>query len=166
MAYAIVVYYGMSDKIPNVCYYDSTGQAYGFSKPYGGERAKQIDDEVSRIISEQYERAKKILTEHKEGHAKLAETLLTKEVMYAEDLVNIFGKRQWKSRTEEIMELQAARDAKRLAEENAAKEAAGESEKPHEAEPSGDAADSQEVVDVEVSETAETADSEEKKTQA
>ena len=53
MAYAIVVYYGMSDKIPNVCYYDSTGQAYGFSKPYGGERAKQIDDEVSRIISEQ-----------------------------------------------------------------------------------------------------------------
>ncbi|WP_304409166.1 ATP-dependent metallopeptidase FtsH/Yme1/Tma family protein, partial [Duncaniella muris] len=163
MAYAIVVYYGMSDKIPNVCYYDSTGQAYGFSKPYGGERAKQIDDEVSRIISEQYERAKKILTEHKEGHAKLAETLLTKEVMYAEDLVNIFGKRQWKSRTEEIMELQAARDAKRLAEENAAKEAAGESEKPHEAEPSGDAADSQEVVDVEVSETTESTAAEEKK---
>ncbi len=163
MAYAIVVYYGMSDKIPNVCYYDSTGQAYGFSKPYGGERAKQIDDEVSRIISEQYERAKKILTEHKEGHAKLAETLLTKEVMYAEDLVNIFGKRQWKSRTEEIMELQAARDAKRLAEENAAKEAAGESEKPHEAEPSGDAADSQKVVDVEVSETTESTAAEEKK---
>ncbi len=117
MAYAIVVYYGMSEKIPNVCYYDSTGQAYGFSKPYGGERAKQIDDEVSRIISEQYERAKRILVEHREGHAKLAETLLTKEVMYAEDLVNIFGKRQWKSRTEEIMELQAKRDAQRVLEE-------------------------------------------------
>lgn len=117
MAYAIVVYYGMSEKIPNVCYYDSTGQAYGFSKPYGGERAKQIDDEVSRIISEQYERAKQILRDHKEGHAKLAETLLTKEVMYAEDLVNIFGKRQWKSRTEEIMQLQAERDAKRALEE-------------------------------------------------
>ena len=117
MAYAIVVYYGMSDKIPNVCYYDSTGQSYGFSKPYGGERAKQIDDEVSRIISEQYERAKKILRDHKEGHAKLAETLLTKEVIYAEDLVNIFGKRQWKSRTEEIMRLQAERDAKRELEE-------------------------------------------------
>jgi len=112
MAYAIVVYYGMSEKIPNVCYYDSTGQAYGFSKPYGGERAKQIDDEVSRIINEQYERAKSILREHKEGHSKLAETLLTKEVMYAEDLVNIFGKRQWKSRTEEIMRLRAERDAK------------------------------------------------------
>lgn len=118
MAYAIVVYYGMSDKLPNVCYYDSTGNSYGFSKPYGGERARQIDEEVSRIIAEQYERAKHILTEHKEGHAKLAETLLTKEVMYAEDLVNIFGKRQWRSRTEEIMELQAKRDAQRLADSN------------------------------------------------
>ena len=78
---------------------------------------KQIDDEVSRIINEQYERAKQILRDHKEGHAKLAETLLTKEVMYAEDLVNIFGKRQWKSRTEEIMKLQAERDAKRALEE-------------------------------------------------
>lgn len=116
MAYAIVVYYGMSDKLPNVCYYDSTGNSYGFSKPYGGERARQIDEEVSRIIAEQYERAKQILTDHKEGHAKLAETLLSKEVMYAEDLVNIFGKRQWRSRTEEIMELQAKRDAKRLEE--------------------------------------------------
>lgn len=116
MAYAIVVYYGMSEKLPNVCYYDSTGNSYGFSKPYGGERAKQIDDEVSRIIAEQYERAKQILTEHKEGHGKLAETLLSKEVMYAEDLVAIFGKRKWRSRTEEILELQAKRDAKRLAE--------------------------------------------------
>ncbi|MCM1138803.1 MAG: ATP-dependent zinc metalloprotease FtsH [Duncaniella sp.] len=116
MAYAIVVYYGMSDKLPNVCYYDSTGNSYGFSKPYGGERARQIDEEVSRIIAEQYERAKQILTDHKEGHAKLAETLLSKEVMYAEDLVNIFGKRQWRSRTEEIMELQAKRDAKRFEE--------------------------------------------------
>lgn len=132
MAYAIVVYYGMSDKLPNVCYYDSTGNSYGFSKPYGGERAKQIDDEVSRIIAEQYERAKKILTEHKEGHAKLAETLLSKEVMYAEDLVTIFGKRQWRSRTEEIMELQAKRDAKRLAESNAASEAEKSGEQPSE----------------------------------
>ncbi len=118
MAYAIVVYYGMSDVLPNLCYYDSTGREYGFSKPYGEERAKEIDKEVSRIIAEQYERAKKILTEHSEGHARLAETLLTKEVMYAEDLVKIFGKRRWKSRTEEIMQLQAERDAKRLAEKS------------------------------------------------
>lgn len=145
MAYAIVVYYGMSDKLPNVCYYDSTGNSYGFSKPYGGERAKQIDDEVSRIIAEQYERAKKILTEHKEGHAKLAETLLSKEVMYAEDLVTIFGKRQWRSRTEEIMELQAKRDAKRLAESNAASEAEKSGEQPSETDSSAtkDCQDSQ-----------------------
>ena len=113
MAYAIVVYYGMSDKIPNVSYYDSTGQAYGFSKPYGGERATAIDAEVSRIINEQYERAKQIISAHREGHAKLAETLLTKEVMYSEDLKEIFGPRKWKSRTEEIMELQAERDRQR-----------------------------------------------------
>ncbi len=117
MAYAIVVYYGMSDQLPNVCYYDSTGQAYGFSKPYGGERAALIDKEVSRIITEQYERAKSIILAHKDGHGKLAETLLTKEVMYSEDLKEIFGPRQWRSRTEEIMQLQAERDAARQLQE-------------------------------------------------
>ena len=81
MAYAIVTYYGMSDELPNVSYYDSTGQAYGFSKPYGGERASAIDKEVSRIINEQYERAKQIILEHRDGHTRLSETLLTKEVM-------------------------------------------------------------------------------------
>jgi len=123
MAYAIVTYYGMSDTLPNVSYYDSSGQAYGFSKPYGGERASAIDKEVSRIINEQYERAKEILRAHIDGHTKLAETLLTKEVMYSEDLKEIFGPRQWKSRTEEIMQLQAQRDAerKRLEEQNAPK---------------------------------------------
>lgn len=155
MAYAIVVYYGMSDKLPNVCYYDSGGNSYGFSKPYGGERAKQIDDEVSRIIAEQYDRAKKILTEHKEGHAKLAETLLTKEVMYAEDLVAIFGKRQWRSRTEEIIELQAKRDAARqLAEGNAqpTEEANGAEQK---SSSDGDA----EPIDVEAQDVQETQNS-------
>lgn len=117
MAYAIVVYYGMSEQLPNVCYYDSSGQAYGFSKPYGGERAALIDKEVSRIINEQYERAKAIILAHKDGHARLSETLLTKEVIYSEDLKEIFGPRQWKSRTEEIMQLQAERDAARLANE-------------------------------------------------
>lgn len=139
MAYAIVTYYGMSDKLPNLSYYDSTGQSYGFSKPYGGDRARQIDDEVSRIIAEQYERAKQILTQHAEGHARLAETLLTKEVMYSEDLVEIFGPRQWRSRTEEIMQLQAARDAERAA----AAEKDNKAETP--AEPSGPAADMPEL---------------------
>lgn len=102
-AYAMVVYYGMSDKLPNLCYYDSTGQDYGFSKPYSDERAKLIDEEVSRIINEQYERAKAILREHSEGHAKLAETLITREVIFTEDVEHIFGKRQWTSRTDEIL---------------------------------------------------------------
>ncbi|MDE7408229.1 MAG: cell division protein FtsH, partial [Muribaculaceae bacterium] len=106
-AYAIVVYYGMSDKIPNVSYYDSTGQEYGFSKPFSDERARTIDEEVSRIISEQYERAKELLKSKADGHAKLADVLLTSEVIFTEDVEKIFGKRQWTSRTDEIL---AARD--------------------------------------------------------
>ncbi len=89
-AYAMVVYYGMSQKLPNLSYYDSTGQDYGFSKPYSGERARIIDEEVSRIISEQYERAKDILRKHAEGHAKLADTLITREVIFTEDVEKIF----------------------------------------------------------------------------
>ncbi len=107
-AYAMVVYYGMSEKLPNLSYYDSTGQDYGFSKPYSDDRARLIDEEVSRIISEQYERAKEILRNHAEGHGKLSETLLNREVIFTEDVENIFGKRQWTSRTEEIL---AARES-------------------------------------------------------
>ena len=102
-AYAMVVYYGMSEKLPNLSYYDSTGQDYGFSKPYSDERARMIDEEVSRIINEQYERAKAILREHAEGHGKLAETLIAREVIFTEDVENIFGKRPWVSRTDEIL---------------------------------------------------------------
>lgn len=101
-AYAMVVYYGMSDKLPNLCYYDSTGQDYGFSKPYSDERARIIDEEVSRIISEQYERAKTILKEHIKGHNELADTLISREVIFTEDVERIFGKRPWTSRTDEI----------------------------------------------------------------
>lgn len=102
-AYAMVVYYGMSQKLPNLSYYDSTGQDYGFSKPYSNERAKMIDDEVSRIINEQYERAKSILKQHAEGHGQLAKVLLSREVIFTEDVEKIFGKRQWTSRTDEIL---------------------------------------------------------------
>ncbi len=110
-AYAMVVYYGMSDKLPNLCYYDSTGQDYGFSKPYSDDRAKLIDEEVSRIINEQYARAKKILKEHAEGHAQLAEVLLSREVIFTEDVEKIFGKRQWTSRTDEILAAKSAEAA-------------------------------------------------------
>lgn len=106
LAYAMVVYYGMSDRIPNISYYDSTGQDYGFSKPYGEQRAKEIDEEVSRIINEQYARAKKMLSELAKGHRELADVLLSREVIYTEDVERIFGKRQWASRTDEILAAQ------------------------------------------------------------
>ncbi len=109
-AYAMVVYYGMSDQLPNLCYYDSTGQDYGFSKPYSDERAKIIDQEVSRIIAEQYERAKSILKEHSEGHNRLADVLITREVIFTEDVEAIFGKRPWVSRTDEILAAKAVTD--------------------------------------------------------
>ena len=110
-AYAMVVYFGMSDKLPNLCYYDSTGQNYGFTKPYSEERAKIIDQEVSRIIEEQYQRAKDILNKHAEGHAKLTEVLLSREVIFTEDVEKIFGKRQWTSRTDEILAARSAEAA-------------------------------------------------------
>ncbi|MDE6645061.1 MAG: AAA family ATPase, partial [Muribaculaceae bacterium] len=102
-AYAMVVYYGMSPNMPNLSYYDSTGQDYGFSKPYSNERAKLIDEEVSRIIAEQYERAKAILTQYAKGHNELAEVLIKREVIFTEDVELIFGKRQWASRSDEIL---------------------------------------------------------------
>ncbi len=105
-AYAMVVYYGMSDKLPNLCYYDSTGQSYGFSKPYSEDRARMIDEEVSKIITEQYERAKAILREHAAGHAELAQTLIDREVIFTEDVERIFGKRPWTSRADEILAAQ------------------------------------------------------------
>lgn len=109
-AYAMVVYYGMSDRLPNLSYYDSTGQDYGFSKPYSDDRARIIDEEVSRIIAEQYERAKSILLDHAKGHNDLADVLVKREVIFTEDVEHIFGKRPWASRTDEIL---AARDASR-----------------------------------------------------
>ena len=110
-AYAMVVYYGMSKKLPNVNYYDSTGQSYGFTKPYSEERAKMIDDEVSRIIEEQYERAKDILRKYAEGHAQLTDVLITREVIFTEDVERIFGKRKWTSRTDEILAARSAEEA-------------------------------------------------------
>jgi cell division protease FtsH len=103
-AYAIVVYYGMSKDLPNLNYYDSTGQDWGaFTKPYSDETARLIDESVKRIISEQYEHAKQILTEYREQHQALADLLLEKEVIYADDLERIFGKRKWISRSQEIL---------------------------------------------------------------
>ncbi len=103
IAYSLVVYYGMSERLPNISYYDSSGQGYGFTKPYSEERAKIIDEEVSRILSSQYERALSILRQYKEGLVALAEELYTREVIFTADVENIFGKRQWASRSDEIL---------------------------------------------------------------
>ncbi|MDO9633850.1 MAG: ATP-dependent zinc metalloprotease FtsH [Paludibacter sp.] len=103
-AYAMVAYFGMSDQLPNLSYFDSTGNSdYGFTKPYSEKTAELIDAEAKKIVAEQYERAKKILKEHAEGHNKLAELLLVREVIFAEDLEAVFGKRIWATRHDELI---------------------------------------------------------------
>lgn len=102
-AYAMISYMGMSPKIPNICYYDSSGQGYGFTKPYSEETALLIDQEVQEMIRSQYERAKQLLQEHVEGHHKLARLLLEKEVIFSDNLKEIFGERPWVSRADEIL---------------------------------------------------------------
>ena len=100
-AYGMIAYAGMSDRLPNICYYNN--QEYQFQRPYSDETAKIIDDEVLKMINEQYERAKQILREHREGHQALAEMLIRSEVIFAEDVEKIFGKRPWVSRSQEIL---------------------------------------------------------------
>lgn len=98
----MVAYAGMSDTLPNICFYNN--QEYQFQRPYSETTAKIIDDEVLKMINEQYARAKDLLKEHAEGHQQLAELLLNREVIYANDVEKIFGKRPWQSRSQEIME--------------------------------------------------------------
>ncbi|MEE2700522.1 MAG: ATP-dependent zinc metalloprotease FtsH [Bacteroidota bacterium] len=101
MAYAMVSVYGMSDRVGNRSYYDSSGQNTNFTKPYSEETAKIIDEEVSNLIDKAYGRAKEILINHKNKLVELAELLLEKEVIYKENLEKIFGKREWTSFEEE-----------------------------------------------------------------
>ena len=104
-AYAMVAYYGMSDKLRDVSFYDSTGRyEYGLTKPYSEKTADLIDKETQRIIAEQMARAKQILREHAEGHHQIAEMLIEKEVITAEDVEHILGPRPWKSRGDELLE--------------------------------------------------------------
>jgi cell division protease FtsH len=113
-AYGMIAYAGMGKTLPNLCYYNN--EEYSFNKPYSDHTAQLIDEEVKQLIATEYERAKKILVEHKEGHAQLAQLLVEQEVIFAEDVERIFGKRPWTSRTEEILALNAEEQ----------KEAAGE----------------------------------------
>jgi cell division protease FtsH len=94
-AYAMVSYFGMSHKIGNLSYYDSTGQnEYSFNKPYSEKTAELIDKEVKEIVDQAYTKAKQILKENQEKLTELAELLLEKEVIFGEDLERIFGKRE------------------------------------------------------------------------
>ena len=100
-AYGMIAYAGMGDNLPNLCYYNNQEQ---FNKPYSEKTAELIDNEVKALIAEQYERAKRLLTMHCEGHRQLADLLMEREVIFAEDAERIFGKRVWASRSEEILE--------------------------------------------------------------
>ena len=100
-AYSMIAYMGMGDKLPNLCYYDN--QEYSFQRPYSEATAQLIDEETKAMIAQQYARAKDILTKNAEGHAALAQLLVEREVIFAEDVERIFGPRPWASRTEEIL---------------------------------------------------------------
>ncbi|MBQ9223892.1 MAG: ATP-dependent zinc metalloprotease FtsH [Prevotella sp.] len=111
-AYGMIAYAGMSDKLPNICYYNNN--EYNFQRPYSETTAKVMDEEVLRIINEQYERAKNILRENSIGHNKLAELLIEREVIFAEDVEKIFGKRPWVSRSQELMEENEVKEDNKL----------------------------------------------------
>ena len=112
LAYAMVVYYGMSDKLPNVNYSKIQGDAYGISKPYSNKTSELIDEEVNAIIAQQYQRAKDLLQEKAEGHKALSDLLLEAEVIYTEDVERLLGKRQWTSRADEIKAANEERGSK------------------------------------------------------
>ena len=108
IAYAMVAYYGMSEALPHINYYDMQSDGYGLTKPYSDKTAELIDREATDIVRSQYERAKAILSEHAEGIQQLAQLLLDREVIYTEDVEHIFGKRPWISRTDELMQANAS----------------------------------------------------------
>ena len=145
-AYGMIAYLGMSEKLPNLCYYNN--EEYSFNKPYSEKTAELIDEEVKTLINMQYARAKQIVEENREGHQQLTQLLIEKEVIFAEDLERIFGKRPWKSRSEEIMAAKESKEAadaekrliERLAKEMPAEMAEkAEEEKEDEAKPVTDA---------------------------
>ena len=103
-AFSIVAYYGMGKEVHNLCYYNE--QDNGFVKPYSEQTAQLIDEEVKRIVNEQYQRAKDIILSHRDQLLQLAEMLVEHEVVFTEDVESIFGKRPWKSRTDELLEEQ------------------------------------------------------------
>ncbi|HKL02427.1 MAG TPA: ATP-dependent zinc metalloprotease FtsH [Cryomorphaceae bacterium] len=130
-AYAMVSIYGLNEAIGNISFYDSTGSSdYNFTKPYSDKTAELIDQEVKKIVSDQYERAKKILSDNKDKLAKLASQLLEKEVIFKEDLVTIFGKRPYEK--EEPLAENANGEAKEKDEKLGAEKDVSSESKPEE----------------------------------
>ncbi len=119
--YGMVAYLGMSDELSNVCYYDAQGQ-YNFSKPYSEKTAELIDEQVRKLIAEQYNRAKSLLKEHAAQHNELASLLVEREVIFTEDVERIFGPRPWRSRTDVLMEEEALKLAKEREDKSPAEE--------------------------------------------
>ena len=131
-AYGMIAYLGMSDELPNVCYYNN--EEYSFNKPYSEKTSELIDQAAKKMIAEQYERAKQILSDNKENHNKLAQELIDKEVIFSEDVERIFGKRPWTSRTEEILSAEKGKESadKTTVGEVQAEESQTDSEEPKE----------------------------------
>lgn len=102
--YSMVAYFGMSDKLPNVSYYDSQGQEYAFTKPYSEKTAEIIDDEVRIIINEQYKRARNLIIQYNDKFEKLSQRLKEKEVIYTEDVEEILGQREFSSEAKEVID--------------------------------------------------------------
>lgn len=130
IARSLVLVYGMSDRLPNLNYNDSTGQEYGFTKPYSDETAKIIDEEVKRIVNEQYERAKDILRKYSAEHNRIRDLLVEKEVIFHADVEVILGPRKWKSRTDEIIEINKKEEEKRHELEMSDKKDTGDNDTP------------------------------------
>ena len=113
IARSLVLVYGMSDKLPNLNYNDSSGQEMGFTKPFSDQTAEIIDQEVKRIVNEQYERAKEILRQYAAQHNQIRDLLMDREVIFHDDVEKILGKRKWKSRTDEIIEINKREEEER-----------------------------------------------------
>jgi len=118
-ARAMVTIYGLNEKLGNITYYDSQGNDdFGFNKPYSEKTAQVIDEEISKIVEAQYLRAKELLTTHKEKLTTLAELLLDKEVIFKENLEEIFGERPWQDGEKKQGEEQPTNEADATDEKN------------------------------------------------
>ena len=128
MALSLVMIYGASPRLKNLNYYDSTGQTYGFQKPYSEATARIIDEEVERVINEQYERAKEILKEYAKQHNEIRDLLIAHEVIYNNDVKDILGPRKWKSRTDDAIEQHRKKMLERQNAEKASKDEKNDSD--------------------------------------